>query len=365
MVSICGDYGVTPEGLQHIFERDIPRVTADWAKRRVLLYAHGGLVSEQTAIQRLAEYRPALLDSQIYPLAFIWRTDYWTTITNLLQDGIRRRRPEGALDAAKDFMLDRLDDALEPLARVLTGKATWDEMKENARATSAAGGAGALVARHLQTFGGPELEIHLVGHSAGSILLAPLIQLLARRGLTIASCTLWAPACTMKLFQTHYLAAISAQQIKRFALYVLSDKAEQDDHCGRIYNKSLLYLVSHAFEDEPRIPGFRNGEALLGMERCLTPELRALFDGKTHQLVVAPNQFDPSTGLASEARAHGAFDDDKATVTSTFLRILGATTPKAAERAAQAMPELRFRRSAGALVDRRIGIDSRTTLQGS
>ncbi len=33
-------------------------------------------------------------------------------------------------------MLDRLDDALEPLARVLSGKAAWDEMKENALAAT-------------------------------------------------------------------------------------------------------------------------------------------------------------------------------------------------------------------------------------
>ncbi len=76
-------------------------------------------------MQRLAEYRPTLLASGVYPLAFIWRTDYWTTLTNILQDAVRRRRPEGILDAAKDFMLDRLDDALEPLARLLTGKLQW------------------------------------------------------------------------------------------------------------------------------------------------------------------------------------------------------------------------------------------------
>ncbi len=50
----------------------------------------------------------------------------------LLSDAVRRRRPEGILDATKDFMLDRLDDALEPIARMLTGKAEWNEMKENA-----------------------------------------------------------------------------------------------------------------------------------------------------------------------------------------------------------------------------------------
>ncbi len=77
-----------------------------------------------------------MLAAGIYPLTFIWHSDYWTTVKNILNDAFQRRRPEGALDAAKDFMLDRLDDALEPLARVLSGKAAWDEMKENALAAT-------------------------------------------------------------------------------------------------------------------------------------------------------------------------------------------------------------------------------------
>lgn len=31
-------------------------------------------------------------------------------------------------------------------------------------------------------------------------------------------------------------------------LYTLTDAAEQDDHCAHVYNKSLLYLVSNAFD---------------------------------------------------------------------------------------------------------------------
>lgn len=141
-----GDYGNTREELQRVFAEDIPRVTAGWSVPRVLLYAHGGLVGAQAAVQRLAEYRPLLLGGEVYPLAFIWRTDYWTTITNILRDAVSRRKPEGMLDAAKDFMLDRLDDALEPLARALTGKSAWDEMKENALAASGKGCAATLVA---------------------------------------------------------------------------------------------------------------------------------------------------------------------------------------------------------------------------
>lgn len=142
MLRTDGTYGTSKEEVQAIFEQDIPRVMEPWGEKHLLLYAHGGLVGEDATVQRLADYRPALLNANVYPISFIWHSDYWTTITNILQDAIRRRRPEGFLDLTKDFMLDRLDDALEPLARTLTGKAEWDEMKENAldATTSAQGG---------------------------------------------------------------------------------------------------------------------------------------------------------------------------------------------------------------------------------
>ena len=343
-----GDYGTSLASLEQIFSEDIPRVTRDWGKRRILLYAHGGLVDEASAVQRVADYRPALLEGQVYPLAFIWKTDYWTTLRNMLEDAVRRRRPEGVLDAAKDFMLDRLDDALEPLARGLSGKAAWDEMKENALLASRPGGAAALVVRQLkalQADGG--IELHLVGHSAGAILLAPMVTELAAAGVEIATCTLWAPACTIELFQKHYQPAIQSKALRRFALYVLDDKAEQDDHCAHIYNKSLLYLVSNAFEDKAHIPGFRDGVPLLGMQKFLDA-VKPLLKGP-HELVLSPDGADQS-----QSRAHGAFDDDPATVASTFARILGPAAGKAA------LPPLQFQRSASSLGDRRRGIDAQT-----
>jgi predicted chitinase len=351
-----GDYGMDAEDLAQIFESDIPRITAGWNKVRVLLYAHGGLVPESSAIQRLADYRPALLKGEVYPLAFIWKTDYWTTLVNILEDAMRRRRPEGFLDAAKDFMLDRLDDALEPLARKLTGKAAWDEMKENALATSQPGAAGDLVVTHLEKLRkqlGDKLEIHIVGHSAGSILHAGMISRLLKAKFTIETCTLWAPACTVKVFNEHYAAPIQAERIKRFNLFVLSDQTEQDDNCARIYNKSLLYLVSDAFEDKPRIPGFRDGEPILGMERWIRKELGWLLKHPGCKVVLSPSQVAVG-GLKSQARHHGDFDDDPDTVASTFAAITGAT-------AAAAGAELSFKPSVDHLRERRLSLDLRTT----
>jgi hypothetical protein len=94
-----GDYGTSTEEIQHIFDKDIPAAMKKWKKKRILLYAH---VDEKTAVQRLSDYRPACLEAEIYPVSFIWHADAWTTITNILKETIRRRRPEGALDGSKD-----------------------------------------------------------------------------------------------------------------------------------------------------------------------------------------------------------------------------------------------------------------------
>ena len=359
-----GEYGTTEQEVDAIFEEDFKRVTKNWKKKRLLLYAHGGLVSEAGAVQRLADYRQALLDAEVYPVSFIWHTDAWTTITNVLRDAVRRRKPEGIIDSTKDFMLERLDDALEPIARVITGKLQWDEMKENALLATHSEDGGIrvtlshiakLAEKHKEAF-----EIHLIGHSAGSILLAPLVQMLTSTGkltnsfgktnkgyrLKIESCTLWAPACTTTLFKECYLPSISNKTIDRFALYNLTDDAERDDHCSNIYNKSLLYLVSNAFEEKARIPVFRDGVAILGMEKFIRKDnqLEQLFASGKAALVLAPNSAAEGTPDHSTCSSHGGFDDDKATVTATLCRILNIKHVNA---------DFNFKSSASSLKDRR------------
>jgi Papain family cysteine protease len=362
-------FGTTEEDVETIFQQDIPRITEKWAKRRILLYAHGGLVPESTAIQRLADYRAALLAAEVYPISFIWKTDFWTTLTNILDDALRRRRPEGFLDAAKDFMLERLDQAIEVVARATLGKAQWEEMKEiGIAATTGRDGGARKVAKLLGELvsDDPQTELHVVGHSAGAVFHAPLVQLLTSEGriqeepmkgkegmgLPISSCTLWTPACTLDLFKRTYLPAINAGRIGRFAVYALSDEAERGDHCANIYHKSLLYLVSNAFEDQPRI--IQRGEPLLGMERFLTrrfdtvdDETAAVFANGKADLVLAPNTAPPASRDASAARHHGDFDDDGATVGSTLARILDGKAPAI---------DFAFPRSASALRDQRLNL---------
>lgn len=322
-----GVYGTSERDAHTILTQDFPALTRTWRRKRLLLYAHGGLVSEQAAIQRVADYRQVLLDAEIYPLAFVWKTDYWSTLKNLLEDIIRRRKPEGILDAARDFLLERLDDTLEVVARAGSGKAAWEEMKENAElATLGSQGGARLVALALAQVSRrmPELEIHLAGHSAGSIFHAPLVRLLTSPpsdgglGLPVASLALWAPAVTLARFEQTYAPAIRSGRVKRFSLFTLTDRAEQDDHCAGIYHKSLLYLVSNAFERE-------RGTPLLGMETHVRAarSLQRLLRQTNGSWVLSPNTAPRGSAEAARARHHGDFDDDAATLEATLARILG------------------------------------------
>lgn len=365
-----GDYGTSAQELEDIFKNDIPRAMADWPKdaRHVLLYAHGGLVDERSAIQRLADYRSELLKAHIYPISFIWHSDYWSTLTNILQDAMRRRRAEGVLGAAKDFLLDRLDDTLEIVARGLTGKAAWDQMKQNALAASSVGGGALLALDYLaQLRKTNSFKLHVVGHSAGSIFHAPLVRLLTAPvgkigsgylrgrqgyGMDVDTCTLWAPACSTALFKDAYLPAVKNKKIGRLALFAMNDKAERDDHCAKIYNKSLLYLVSRAFEDS----AIGAGTPVLGMEKWLAadPELSALFVDKAADIVFSPNSQDEGTMWASRSTEHGGFDDDDATVKATLARIVAtggvAVSPEKA-------PDFQFHRSSSSMRGKRETLD--------
>jgi hypothetical protein len=341
----------TDEGqVRQIIKSDLPANTASWKKRRILLYAHGGLVDEASAVQRVAQYRAGLMSHEVYPLSFIWKTDAMTTLKNILQDALRRRGFALDLGGIKDFMDDRIDDALEPLARTNGGKALWDEMKENARLASENTRGGARLAASLiaEVYGDDpdRTEIHVAGHSAGSIFHAYLVERLADEGVPIKSCTMWAPACTVDLFKEQYMPLIGGGEIERFTLFTLTDRAERDDTCANIYKKSLLYLVSDAFEAKARVPLLRDdGVPILGMERCVRADaqLLAVLSRPGCDWVLSPNAVEVGEAQAARSTSHGGFDDDEATLKATLARILnvqsltpaptGARTPTMSNKA--------------------------------
>ena len=147
---------------------------------------------------------------------------------------------------------------------------------------------------------------------------------------TVASCTLWAPAATVDLFKECYVPAIKSGWIERFALFTLDDRTEQEDNCADINHKSLLYLVSNAFEEKQRIPVIRDGIPIVGMEKFVRDDkdLRQLFERPNVQWVLSPNTVPDGKEGASRSLHHGDFDNDGSTLRATLARILDAKTDR-------------------------------------
>jgi hypothetical protein len=337
-----GQWAKTEDQVNDVFKKQFPSETQSWSKKRLVLYAHGGLVSEDDAVSRIGWYWSNLKALEMYLVGFVWHTDYLTTLGELLHDALAQIRPEGVLGTAKDFLLDRLDDTLEPIARVLTGKIEWDKMKANAMAATQGASGGARIAAtaikqysdSLSDADRAQLEIHVVGHSAGSIFLAPFIQFLTHDcGLQIQTCTLWAPACTLDVFHDFYVPAIGSGKIRKFALFTMDDATERADNCADIYHKSLLYLVSDAFETQFRVPLLHPyGEPLLGMQHFVSGEGMLTVDGASTSVaewmaqngcdwVLSPNQEPMGSPNAATAKHHGDFSTDPAVLRATIARI--------------------------------------------
>ena len=94
------------------------------------------------------------------------------------------------------------------------------------------------------------------------------------------------------------------------------------------------------------VPLFCDGTPILGMEKFIQQDgaIMEHLQAEHCNWTTAPNTSPLGSPIASTARHHGDFDDDRHTVQATIARILGA------EQAAEAME---FPHSASSLQDRR------------
>lgn len=328
-LSSTGDYWTTEADLERLFTQHIPQATANWGKKRVLLYLHGGLNEERGVAQRIVAFREVLLANEIYPIHIMWETGFTETLNGLIRDYFTDvdERAGNWLSRFREGLLEARDRTLE-LTVAGPGSALWREMKENGRLSSRhpdGRGGMQLLLRHakaaLEGHDAGAWELHVVGHSAGCIYAAHALPHLLDLGASLKTLQLMAPAIRVDEFRKHFLPLIEAGTCPPPTLYILSDVGERDDDVGP-YGKSLLYLVSNAFEG-------KQGTPLLGMEHFIDrdPEIRDLFhrsdDGRL-RLVVA-GEMDPERDLAnaSESDSHGGFDNDPATLNSVLFRILG------------------------------------------
>ena len=245
--------------------------------QKLLIYAHGGLNSESASITRIRAIAPYAIEAGIYPLFVTWRSGPLETVSDLVEEALASvgfGAPHAAAGWA-DRITDKTDRLLEPVLRG-PGTALWGQMKLNAQRASEHddGGVRLMVEslRELQKQR-PKLEIHLIGHSAGAVVIGAMLALLKRARLAADSVRLFAPACTTGYALDTYKPAVAAGTIdpKRWFIHVLSDKNERDDSVA-VYRKSLLYLVSRSFEDVHKMP-------ILGMQCTFEPDAAAAGAG--------------------------------------------------------------------------------------
>jgi predicted chitinase len=312
-------------------------------RKRLVIYAHGGLNSEQEAIARARAMGRYFTGNACYPVFLVWKTGILESMADVVEDAMRRPPRAGGI-AGK--LLDATDTLIERTLGRGPARTIWSEIKENAKFacdTSRAGDHLAAALQNLSTTWGDRLEIHLVGHSAGSIILGHLLEILSARGLkpVVASAHLFAPACTVQFANRYY--APHADLMARLWMHILSDERERDDSVAAIYRKSLLYLVSNALEPDLRTP-------LLGMENVLKPSY-AGWDGSSTTaealgswrdamqasgldqriaVIRSPRVHEwkqPSGTVATTQATHGSFDNNLDVLAATLERITGGALP--------------------------------------
>lgn len=336
-LSASGNYWTTEADVARLFSELIPAASAGWRRRRVLLYLHGGLNDEMAVARRIVAFRDVCIANEIYPLHVMWESGVGESLNGMIRDLFTDtdERAGGVADwigKMREGLIEAKDLSLE-LTAALPGGALWREMQENARLASThpdGNGGMQIVARFakaaLETLPEPErqrFELHVVGHSAGGIFAAHALPAMVAVGVSLKTVQLMAPAMTVRLFRDTMLPAIKAGRMPQPSLYLLSDRGERDDTVGP-YGKSLLYLVSNAFEERRATP-------LLGMARFVSepgPDrdeelarlLRRPVDGRAGIVIAGA-----AGGAAelSQSETHGGFDNDAPTLNSVLHRILG------------------------------------------
>jgi hypothetical protein len=286
----------------------------------IAIYAHGGLTGEDDAAATAAAWIPALYEAKIFPIFLMWETDLMSTLKNRLEDLItgQPRAAAGLGDQLRRFWNQRVERLLAG-----PGSMVWGEMKQNADAISAAADSGGRLlhdaAVNSPAFTQSPVRLHLIGHSAGSIVHSHIVDRLCGLGWNFETLNLMAPAVTVDLFRRCVLPRLEKTsgdgRVKQLNQFHLGDAQEQaDPTCKPIlyYTRSLLYLVSESFEGGKRTP-------LLGMEKYWQQAVGAL-NLPNARAWTAP-------GTASQSATHGGFDDD-ATTRNNVIGLIKGIAPQ-------------------------------------
>lgn len=293
-------------------------------KLRLVFYAHGGLTSESSGLHTALHHVSWWRKNNIYPIYFVWETGLFETLRGLFSGArsiVQRKATRDVWDYTSDAVI-------EALARKLGGVKIWSGMKRSAELASGENGGARYVAEKLKAFcdANPEmLELHAVGHSAGSNFHAHFIPAALEAGIpSFRSLHFLAPAMRVEAFHKH-LAQHVGEGINHLSIFTMKKDWERADNCVQVYHKSLLYLIHHALEPE-------KGAPLLGLEKSLRDDAKlaqmfGLAGASSEDAEVIWAKSENTDGRnASRATSHGGFDNDAATMNSVARRILNVTT---------------------------------------
>jgi hypothetical protein len=170
-----------------------------------------------------------------------------------------------------------------------------------------------------------DVQVNLVGHSAGSIAICNFLKMCAINypKLVFDKIIFMAPACRIELFRDEIV--LHPDRYKTFRMYTMTDNKEKHDLLvPYVYTHSLLFLISGILENE----GNDYDAYILGLERdikALNPydSVKEILDSNKFLFEVgssrvAFSQTDTTTpeGLRTQSLSHGGFDDDEATISS-------------------------------------------------
>lgn len=314
-----GDYWSTREDIEQTAQRLAGAENARY--KHLLVYAHGGLNSPDASARRVHALKDGFRRNGIYPFHVMYDTGIAEEIKDVVGRALSpaEKRAEGFVDWIAEKVTERTDTLIEDAVRKPVTP-LWGEMKRDARVPFEAKGDGVHVIKTFaQALAGTGKSIHLAGHSTGGVLLGHLLDALDSLGIPdlVSTCSLMAPACTVKFYNEHYRPRLGAAatggkvvRLPRLDVYNLTDALELDDNVVKAYRKSLLYLVSRALERDRNKP-------LLGMQayskKLAAPGLRFVYsNGKTGR---------------TRSTSHGGFDNDIDTLNAIMATVLGHKAP--------------------------------------
>lgn len=226
---------------------------------------------------------------------------------------------------------------VEELARTvyadLIGSEVWTSMKRHAEDHFAKDGAFTTLFAAISEIaaGGDDVRILVVGHSAGSVMACRMLEAAASlpRNITV-DLVFEAPA--VRIERAAKALKVNVGRMDNIRIFTMDDEHEKADALngtifGRIYPRSLLYLISGALESTRE--DHRTDATLLGLERHISKlddqwlvrsereardVVRQVLAKSPARIVYSPN--DGSEGHGSTAREHGGFSIDPSTVES-------------------------------------------------